>query len=75
MSKAIDYLVVAALVVFCFLPFFSENKTLLFILLELALIGVSILTLLFLSLVQRFKQLEERYIKLYRAFAGESVKL
>lgn len=75
MSKAIDYIVVILLVVFCFLPFFSDNKTLMFILLELSLVGISVLTLLFLSLVQRFKQLEDRYIKLYKAFSGESVKL
>ena len=75
MSKAIDYIVVVLLVVFCFLPFFSDNKTLMFILLELSLVGISVLTLLFLSLVQRFKQLEDRYIKLYKAFSGESVKL
>lgn len=75
MSKAIDYIVLILAVVYCFLPFFSDNKTLLFIMLEISVIGVSALFLLFLSLVQRFKQLEERYIKLYRAFSGESVKL
>lgn len=75
MSRTVDYFLVALVVVFCFIPVFYENKVVLFIMLELALIMNAVLFFLFLALVGRTKELESRLAKLYKAFSGESVKL